>query len=72
MTVTDYVFRPPQYSADFFEEDELYTISSHLYHIIAIADTKFGRLAWATMEVNGKVDIQTLNYSNYLEADHVR
>lgn len=66
--MSDYIYNPPQYPSEFFEEDGLYEIAGHTYHVLAIADTKFGRLAWATMDVNGAVDVQTLVPSMYLQA----
>lgn len=63
--MTDYVFNPPLYPEDFFEEDEIYWIGGSRYHVIAVADTKFGRLAWALMDVAGKTDVQTLMPSQY-------
>ncbi len=63
--MNDYIYNLPQYPSDFFEEDTLYWIAGHLYHVHAVADTMFGRLAWATMDRNGKVDAQTLNHSVY-------
>lgn len=67
--MSDYVYNPPQYPADFFEEDEIYWLGGSRYHVIAIADTKFGRIAWALMEMpKGKPDIQMLLPSMYPNA----
>lgn len=71
MTETSYIFNPPQYPSSFFEEDSLYWIAGHLYHVLAVADTKFGRLAWALMDVNGAVDVQTLTPSLWKQASRV-
>lgn len=61
---TEYVYDGPQYPDPYFEPDELYQIGPFVYHVHAVADTKFGRLAWATFELpGGKIDVATLHPS---------
>lgn len=67
--MSEYIYNGPQYPAEFFEEDEIYVIGGSRYHVVAIADTKFGRLAWALMEMpKGMPDIQMLLPSMYAQA----
>lgn len=66
--MSDFVYNAPEYPEDFFEEDGLYMVGGRLHHVLAVADTMFGRLAWATMDRHGKVDIQTLTPSMFKDA----
>ncbi len=67
--MTEYRYDGPQYPEEFFEEDELYWLGGNVYHVLAVADTKFGRLAWATVKLkNGQVDVATIHPSQYKDA----
>ncbi len=70
--MTEYVYNGPRYPAEFFLEDELYWLGGNVYHVLAVADTKFGRLAWATVLLaNGQVDCATLHTSQFKEAQRI-